>query len=81
MKNPRAAITGVGVLFRISLLLPGAGALHSFKYSAWNSPDVKSMMEGRPFEEIYDDMADKSFAKLTKKYLAEIVPGLVPKTQ
>ena len=79
MKYPRAAITGVGVLFRISLLLPGAGALHSFKYSAWNSPDVKSMMEGRPFEEIYDDMADKSFAKLTKKYLAEIVPGLVPK--
>ncbi|HET9929357.1 MAG TPA: hypothetical protein VFQ35_01665 [Polyangiaceae bacterium] len=81
MKNPRAAITGVGVLFRISMLLPGAGSVHSFKYSAWNSPDVKSMMEGRPFEEIYDDMADKSFAKLTKKYLAEVVPGLAPKAQ
>lgn len=79
MKRPRAALTGVGVLFRISMQVPGAGAVHTFKYSAWNSPDIKSMMEGRGFEEIYNDMADKAFAKLAKKYLNEVVPGLAPK--
>lgn len=80
MKKPRAALTGVGVLFRISVMLPNVGAVHNFKYSAWNSPDVKSMMEGRPFEDIYDDMADKAFAKLAKKYLNDVVPGLAPKS-
>jgi hypothetical protein len=79
MKKPRAALTGVGVLFRIVMTLPKSNELHTFKYSAWNSPDVKSMVEGRPFEEIYNDMADKSFAKLVKKYLSEMVPGLAPK--
>jgi hypothetical protein len=79
MKKPRAALTGVGVLFRIAMILPESKSIHTFKYSAWNSPDVKSMVEGRPFEEIYDDMADKSFAKLVKKYLSDVVPGLAPK--
>ncbi|MGC4094161.1 MAG: hypothetical protein QM756_40870 [Polyangiaceae bacterium] len=79
MKRPRAALTGIGVLFRIVTFLPSAGPIHTFKYSAWNSPDVKSMMEGRPFEELYNDMADKAFAKLAKKYLNDLTPGLVPK--
>jgi len=80
MKRPRAALTGVGVLFRVGIMIPGQGSLHNFKYSVWNSPDIKSMMEGRGFEEIYGDMADKAFSKLAKKYLSDVAPGLAPKT-
>ena len=34
------------------------------------------MMDGRSFEEIYDEMAEKAFSKLGKKYLTDLVPGL-----
>jgi hypothetical protein len=80
MKRPRAALTGVGVLFRIGVLIPGQGAVHNYRYSAWNSPDMKSMMDGHTFEQIYNEMADKAFTKLAKKYVNDVVPGLAPKT-
>jgi hypothetical protein len=76
MKRPRAALTGVGVLFRVVFAIPNDPAVHAFKYSAWNPPDLKSMMDGRSFEEIYNEMGDKAFSKLAKKYLLDLVPGL-----
>lgn len=76
MKRPRAALTGVGVLFRIAFQLPNDAQIHNYKFSTWAAPDLKSMMDGRSFEEIYGEMGDKSFSKLAKKYLSDTVPGL-----
>ena len=75
--SDRAALTGVGVLFRIVFAIPNDPPAYAYKYSAWNPPDLKSMMDGRSFEEIYNEMGEKSFSKLSKKYLTDLVPGLL----
>jgi hypothetical protein len=76
MKRPRAALTGIGVLFRVVFALPNDPAVYAYKYSAWNAPELKSMMDGRSFEEIYTAMGEKAFSKVAKKYLTDLVPGL-----
>lgn len=80
MKRPRAAITGVGVLFRIAFELPGEGAAHTFKHSSWNAPEMRSIMNGEAFDVIYREIAEKAFNKIARKYLTELVPGLVAKS-
>lgn len=76
MKRPRAALTGVGVLFRVVFAIPNDPDPYVYKYSAWNPPDLKSMMDGRTFEDIYNEMGEKAFSKLGKRYLTDLVPGL-----
>jgi hypothetical protein len=77
MKRPRAALTGIGVLFRVVFTIPDAPTIHAYKYSAWNAPELKSMLDGRSFEQIYGEMGEKAFSRLGKRYLNELVPGLV----
>ena len=79
MRRPRAALTGVSVLFRIVFAIPNDPNPHAFKYSAWNPPDLRSLMVGRSFPEIYEEMGDQAFTKLAHRYLAELVPGLLAK--
>lgn len=76
MRKPRAALTGIGVLFRVTFQIPNDPRAHLFKYSAWNAPDTKQALEGASFEAIYDQMASRAFKKLPQKYLAELLPGL-----
>jgi hypothetical protein len=76
MRRPRAALTGIGLLCRIVFVQPNEAPAYTFKYSAWNSPDLRSMMDGEGFEQIYDEMAVKAFSKLGRKFLADFVPGL-----
>lgn len=77
LKNPRAALTGIGVLFRVTFQIPGDPEVHFFKLSTWNAPELKKASEFTGFGAIYDEMAVRAFSKLPKKYLAELVPGLV----
>jgi|GEM_PF-416338 len=79
MRRPRAALTGVGILFRVTLTVPESSAMHAYKYSAWNAPDLVMMVNGESFKNIYGSMGDKSFVRLTKRYLSELVPALAPK--
>jgi hypothetical protein len=76
LKKPKAALTGIGVLFRVTFQIPNDPDAHLYKYSAWNAPDLKQAAESESFEQIYDDMASRGFQKLTKRYLAELLPGL-----
>jgi hypothetical protein len=76
MKKPRAALTGVGVLFRIGFQIPGDAQPYAFKYSSWNAPELKSIVDGKSFEAIYGEMAEKAFVKLAKRYLADLLPGI-----
>jgi hypothetical protein len=77
MKRPKAALTGVGILFRLAFQIPNDPQIHNYKFSTWQAPDLKSMIEGRSFEDIYGEMGDKSFAKLAKKYASDTTPGLL----
>jgi hypothetical protein len=76
LKQPRAALTGIGVLFRVSFQIPGDEEALHFKLSTWNAPDLKRAQHFKGFGDIYDEMAVRAFSKLPEKYLAYLVPGL-----
>ena len=63
----------------MTLTVPESSAMHAYKYSAWNAPDLVMMVNGESFKNIYGSMGDKSFVRLTKRYLSELVPALAPK--
>jgi hypothetical protein len=73
--RPRAAYTGIGVLFRVSLQLPEDDKPIVHKSSSWQSPGLREIRNGASFEKIYEDMADKAFGKLPKRFLGELFPG------
>ena len=73
--QPRAAYTGIGVLFRVSLQIPDDNTPHVYKSSSWYAPALREIRNGASFESIYEDMATKAFTKVSKRYLAELLPG------
>jgi hypothetical protein len=73
--QPRAAYTGIGVLFRVSLQIPGDAAPHQYKSSSWYAPALREIRNGASFASIYEEMASKAFTKLSKRYLSELFPG------
>lgn len=76
LKNPRAALTGIGVLFRVAFQIPGDKEALHFRLSTWNAPDLKRAETFKGFEDVYEEMAFRAFSKLPKKYLADLLPGL-----
>ena len=73
--QPRAAYTGIGVLFRVSLQIPDDATPHVYKSSSWYAPALREIRNGASFESIYEEMATKAFTKLWKRYLTELFPG------
>jgi hypothetical protein len=73
--QPRAAYTGIGVLFRVSFQIPNDDRPHVYKSSTWYAPALREIRNGASFQSIYDEMAVKAFAKLSKRYLTELLPG------
>jgi hypothetical protein len=73
--KPRAAYTGIGILFRVSLQVPEDDKPFVYKSSSWQAPALREIRNGSSFESIYSDMADKAFAKLSKRFLAELFPA------
>jgi hypothetical protein len=73
--QPRAAYTGIGLLFRVSLQIPDDPDSHVYKYSTWHAPALREIRNGASFESIYGEMGEKAFAKLTKRYVTELLPG------
>jgi hypothetical protein len=73
--QPRAAYTGIGVLFRVSLQIPDDATPHVYKSSSWYAPALREIRNGASFESIYEEMATKAFTKVWKRYLAELFPG------
>jgi hypothetical protein len=73
--QPRAAYTGIGVLFRVSLQIPDDATPHVYKASSWYAPALREIRNGASFESIYEEMATKAFTKLWKRYLTELFPG------
>lgn len=76
LRRPRAALTGIGVLFSVTFQIPGDKEALHFKLSTWNVPDLKRAEDFKGFADIYDEMGSRAFAKLPNKFLADLVPGL-----
>lgn len=74
-REPRAAYTGIGILFQVSLQIPGDDKPFEFKSSSWQAPALREIRNGASFASIYGDMADKAFDKLSRRFLNELLPG------
>ena len=77
-KQPRAAYTGVGILFRVSFQIPGDDKPFLYNASTWYAPALREIRNGASFQSIYGEMGAKAFAKASKRCLSELFPGFSP---
>lgn len=76
LKKPRAALTGVSILFWVTFQIPGDPEAIRFKLSTWNVPNVRRSHDFQGYSAIYDEMGARAFERLPKKFLADLMPGL-----
>ena len=71
-RKPRLALSGIGVLTRITFDIPGDSESLVFKLSVWRAPDLRTITDTSTAAELYESMAAEAFKRLTKKYLATL---------
>ena len=71
-RKPRLALSGIGVLARISFDIPGDPEPLVFKLTVWRAPDLRTITDASTPAELYEAMASEAFKRLTKKYLATL---------
>jgi len=71
-RKPRLALSGIGVLARISFEIPGDSEPLVFKLTVWRAPDLRTITDESTAGELYEAMAGEAFKRLTKKYLATL---------
>jgi len=71
-RKPRLALTGIGVLTRVSFDIPGDGEPQVFKLTVWRAPDLRTITDTSTAADLYEAMAGEAFKRFTKKYLATL---------
>ena len=71
-RKPRLALSGIGLLARISFDIPGDPEPLVFKLTVWRAPDLRTISDKSNAAELYEAMASEAFKRLTKKYLATL---------
>jgi hypothetical protein len=71
-RKPRLALSGIGVLTRISFEIPGDSDSLLFKLTVWRAPDLRTITTESTPTELYEAMAGEAFKRSTKKYLATL---------
>jgi hypothetical protein len=71
-RKPRLALTGIGMLTRVSFDIPGVAEPLVFKLTVWRAPDLRTITDTSNAADLYDAMASEGFKRLTKKYLATL---------
>ncbi|HEY0463646.1 MAG TPA: hypothetical protein VGC79_05530, partial [Polyangiaceae bacterium] len=71
-RKPRLALSGIGVLTRISFDIPGDPEPLVFKLTVWRAPDLRTITDTSTPADLYDAMAAEAFKRSTKKYLATL---------
>lgn len=71
-RKPRFALSGIGLITRISFDIPGDSDSQVFKLTVWRAPDLRSITDTSTAPELYEAMAGEAFKRLTKKYLATL---------
>jgi len=71
-RKPRFALSGVGLLSRVSFEIPGDAAPLTFKVTLWRAPDVKNVDPDATPAIMYETMANEAFKRFTKQYLATL---------
>ncbi|MEI9949403.1 MAG: hypothetical protein WDO74_10570 [Pseudomonadota bacterium] len=71
-RKPRLALSGIGVLTRVSFDIPGDPEPLVFKLTVWRAPDLRTITDTSTAAELYEAMAGEAFKRVTKKYLATL---------
>ena len=71
-RKPRLALSGIGVLTRITFEVPGESETLPFKLTVWRAPDLRTITDESTPAELYEAMATEAFKRSTKKYLATL---------
>ncbi len=71
-RTPRLALSGIGVVTRVSFEIPGDPDPLVFKLTVWRAPDMRNIAATSTAPELYDTMATEAFKRFTKKYLATV---------
>ena len=71
-RKPRLALSGIGVLTRITFDIPGDSEPQAFKLNVWRAPDLRTITDTSTPGELYEAMVAEAFKRLTKKYLATL---------
>ncbi|MFO7179448.1 MAG: hypothetical protein DIU78_012180 [Pseudomonadota bacterium] len=75
-QKPRAAYTGISVIFEVSFRIPNDPQPYELRTSVWQVPSTRAVRNGTSFAEIYAEIADDAFTKLTDRTLGALAPGL-----
>lgn len=71
--KPQGVFVGIGLLFKVELLMPGDSAPRRFESSTWSPPDFKKLeQEGWGAAELYESMAQEGFSQFLNKYLGAL---------
>src|SRR6478735_5371130 len=71
-RKPRFALSGIGLITKISFDIPGDTDPQVFKLTVWRAPDLRTITETSTASELYEAMAGEAYKRLTKKYLATL---------
>ena len=71
-RRPRFAMSGIGLISKVSFEIPGDADGLSFKLTVWRAPDLNSLTDTSTPAELYETMAGEAFKRFMKKYLATL---------
>lgn len=71
-RRPRFAMSGIGLISKVSFEIPGEADGLSFKLTVWRAPDLNSVTDASTPADLYETMANEAFKRFMKKYLATL---------
>jgi len=71
-RRPRFAMSGIGLISKVSFEIPGDADALGFKLTVWRAPDLNTLTDASTPADLYETMANEAFKRFVKKYLASL---------
>ncbi|MES1178640.1 MAG: hypothetical protein ABUL62_30240 [Myxococcales bacterium] len=71
-RRPRFAMSGIGLISKVSFEIPADSEGLAFKLTVWRAPDLNSLTDSSTPADLYETMAGEAFKRFMKKYLATL---------
>ena len=71
-RKPRMALSGIGLITKVSFEIPADSEGLNFKLTVWRAPNLNTITETSTPADLYQGMADEAFKRFVKKYLATL---------
>ena len=71
-RKPRMALSGIGLITKVSFEIPNDSDGLGFKLTVWRAPNLSTITETSTPADLYETMAGEAFKRVIKKYLATL---------